>query len=60
VRKVLGIIQTLPGPIAGAGVVEFNPTRDLQDGTARVCAKLVKEIASRILELAPGGEKAPE
>jgi arginase len=60
VREVLGIIQALPGPIAGADVVEFNPTRDLQDSTARVCAKLVKEIASRILELAPGGEKAPE
>jgi len=60
VRDVLGIIQGLPGPIAGADVVELNPTRDLQDGTARVGAKLVKEIASRMLELSSIQEQAPE
>ncbi len=60
VRDVLGIIQGLPGPIAGADVVELNPTRDLQDGTARVGAKLVKEIASRMLELASIQGQAPE
>jgi len=51
VREVIGIIQALPGPIAGADVVELNPTRDLQNSTARVAGKLVKEIASRMLEL---------
>lgn len=52
VREVLEIIHALPGPIAGADIVELNPTRDLLDSTARVAAKLVKEIAGRMLELA--------
>jgi arginase len=59
VREVIGIIQALPGPIAGADVVELNPTRDLQDGTARVAGKLVKEIASRMLELSSIQGQAP-
>jgi agmatinase len=52
VREVLTLIQHLPGPIAGADVVELNPKRDLNDMTARLGAKLVKEIASRMLQLA--------
>ena len=50
VRDVLGVIQTLEGPLVGADVVEFNPTRDVGDLTATVCAKIVREIASRMLE----------
>jgi len=52
VREVLTLVQHLPGPIAGADIVELNPERDLNDFTARLGAKLVKEIASRMLELA--------
>ncbi len=52
VRDVITLIQNLPGPIAGADVVELNPLRDLGGTTARVAAKLVKEIASRMLETA--------
>jgi len=52
VREVLTLIQHLPGPIAGADIVELNPQRDLNDITARLGAKLVKEIASRMLRLA--------
>ena len=52
VREVLTLIQRLPGPIAGADIVELNPRRDVNDITARLGAKLVKEIASRMLELA--------
>ena len=52
VREVLTLIQHLPSPIAGADIVELNPKRDLNDTTARLGAKLVKEIASRMLELA--------
>jgi agmatinase len=52
VREVLTLIQHLPGPIAGADIVELNPKRDLNDMTARLGAKLVKEIASRMLQLA--------
>ncbi len=53
VREVLSLIQGLPGGIVGADVVEYNPLCDLGATTARVAAKLVKEIASRMIETAP-------
>ncbi len=49
VREVLDIIDSLPGPLVGADVVELNPTRDLVEMTAMVGAKLVKEIAAVML-----------
>lgn len=49
-REVLSLIQALPGPIVGADVVELNPGRDPQGHTARVAAKLVKELAEGMLE----------
>jgi agmatinase len=48
-REVLTIIQSLPSPIVGADIVEFNPTQDTSGGTAVVCAKLVKEVAGHML-----------
>ncbi|MEO7975214.1 MAG: agmatinase family protein [Thermoanaerobaculia bacterium] len=56
VRELLGLIQSLPGPLVGADVVEYNPLCAVGETTARVAAKLVKEIASRMLETsgAPG------
>ncbi len=51
-REVIHLIQSLPGPFVGADVVEYNPRCDLGGATARVAAKLVKEIASRMLETA--------
>jgi arginase len=53
-REVLDILQTMPGPIAGADIVELNPSLDPMGLTARVAAKTVKELVSRILESAPG------
>ena len=50
VREVITLIQGLPGPIVGADVVEYNPSEDLPGMTGPVCAKLVKELASRMLE----------
>lgn len=50
VRDVLGVIQSLPGPIIGADVVELNPSRDVNDLTAILAAKFVKEIASRMIQ----------
>jgi arginase len=50
VREVLDIIQTLDGPVVGADVVEYNPSRDPSGLTAHVCAKLVRELASRMWE----------
>ena len=51
-REVITLIQRLPGPIVGADVVEYNPVCDLGGATARVAAKLVKEIASRMIATA--------
>ena len=50
-REVITLIQSLKGPIVGADVVEFNPGEDAAGITAPVCAKLVKEIASRMHEV---------
>ncbi len=49
VRELLDMIDALPGPIVGADIVELNPSRDLVDMTAMVGAKLLKEIAGRML-----------
>jgi len=50
-RQVIELIQRLPVPIACADIVEFNPKRDPQEITAMVAAKILKEVASRMLEL---------
>lgn len=49
VRDILSIIQRLPNRIVGADIVEYNPGRDINDMTAMVAAKLLKEIAGRML-----------
>jgi len=48
-REVIHLIQHLDGPLVGADVVELNPARDVYDLTARTAAKLVKEIAAKML-----------
>ncbi len=60
VREVISLIQELPGPFVGADVVEYNPLCDLGGATARVAAKLVKEIASRMIETAVSAQKVPQ
>ena len=49
VREVLDVIDALPGPIVGADIVEYNPSRDVVDMTAMVGAKLLKEVAGRMV-----------
>jgi len=49
VRDVIGVIQEIGGPIVGADIVELNPSRDVNDLTAFVAAKLIKELASRMV-----------
>jgi arginase len=49
-REVISLIQGVGGPVLGADVVEFNPSEDKIGLTAPLCAKLVKEIAARMLE----------
>lgn len=48
-RDVLRLLHSLRGPIIGADIVEFNPERDLVGTTAKVAAKLLKEIAACML-----------
>lgn len=48
-REVLGFIQGTRGSIIGADVVEYNPSQDVSGLTATVAAKIVKEIAGRML-----------
>jgi arginase len=49
VRDVLRIIHGFRGRLVGADVVELNPLRDPTGVTGMVAAKLVKEIAGRML-----------
>jgi agmatinase len=49
VRDVLTVLHQLDVPIVGADVVELNPELDPGELTAGVAAKLVKEIAGRML-----------
>jgi arginase len=48
-RQLLTAIQQIDVPIVGADIVELNPRNDPAGLTARVAAKLVKEVADRIL-----------
>ncbi len=48
-RELLSIIQKVEGPIVGADIVEYNPTRDYNKMTAMVCAKILKELAVKCI-----------
>ena len=43
-RDVVSLVHRLPARIVGADLVEYNPDHDVRDLTARVAAKLVKEL----------------
>jgi len=49
VRDVIALVQQLGGPLVGADIVECNPDVDPNGLTSRVAAKLVKEIAARMI-----------
>lgn len=53
-RDVLMLLDQVPASIVGADVVELNPRRDINDMTAMVAAKLVKELACRLLDAGDG------
>ena len=48
-RQVLSVIQNLNANIVGADIVELNPTRDINNVTAMVAAKLFKEILVKMI-----------
>jgi arginase family enzyme len=49
VREAVAMIQSLPGPIVAADVVEFNPSQDPSGLSAVTAAKLVREIAGHMI-----------
>jgi len=49
-RQAIGLIQRLQARVIGGDIVEFNPRMDPVQTTAVVCAKLLKEIAAKMLE----------
>lgn len=49
-RQAIDLISRLKGNVVGADIVEFNPRMDPVQITATVCAKLLKEIASKMLQ----------
>lgn len=48
-RDVIAIVQSLAGNLVGADIVEYNPACDLNDQTARLAAKLTKEVIAAML-----------
>jgi agmatinase len=48
-RQALNVIRRLNADVVGADIVEFNPRMDSTGMTAMVCAKLLKEIAAKML-----------
>ena len=49
-RDALRVIQSFEGRLVGADIVEINPQRDASGMTAMVGAKVLKELAGRMLE----------
>lgn len=50
-RQVIEMIQSINAAVIGADIVEFNPKMDTSGMTAVVCAKILKELAAKMLTL---------
>lgn len=48
-RQIIDMIHSIPVPIIGADIVEYNPIRDHHHMTAMLAYKLMKEIASKMM-----------
>lgn len=48
-RDLLQIIQSIPVEITGADIVELNPLRDINNMTAMVGYKLMKELMAKLI-----------
>ncbi|MBT8219503.1 MAG: agmatinase [Bacteroidia bacterium] len=48
-RQVIDWIQQLDANVVGADIVEYNPNRDFQNMTAFLSAKMLKEIAGKMV-----------
>ncbi len=47
---MINIIHGINGPLVGADIVEFNPLKDIDDMAAVLSAKLLKELAGKMLQ----------
>jgi agmatinase len=52
-RDVVELIHRIHAPIAGADIVELNPRHDVRELTARVAAKLLKELVAVAIRNTP-------
>jgi len=48
-RQVIDLIQNIDSEIIGADIVEYNPTKDFQNMTAFLAAKMMKELLVKML-----------
>ena len=48
-RELINIIQSIKATVMGADIVEYNPVRDVNNMTAMVAYKLMKEIVSKMI-----------
>jgi agmatinase len=48
-RQVIDLIQSIDTEVVGADIVEYNPTRDFQNMTAFLAAKMMKELLGKML-----------
>ncbi len=48
-RDLITVIQKIKATIVGADIVEYNPGRDINGMTAMVAAKVMKELADKML-----------
>jgi arginase len=49
-RELIRLIQKISVPVIGADIVEYNPKRDLNNMTAMVAFKLMKELFAKMME----------
>jgi arginase len=49
-RQAIAAIQSIRGKIVGADIVEYNPKMDIPGMTDMVAAKILKEIAARMIK----------
>ena len=49
-RELIKIIQSISVSIVGADIVEYNPTRDINNMTAMVAYKLFKEVLAKMID----------
>lgn len=49
-RELIDILQGLQGRVVGGDIVEFNPRQDASGRTAMVAAKLLKEMATLMIQ----------